>query len=323
MIQPSFFIVGAPKCGTTALCKYLNRHPDIFIPESKELHYFDTDLNTKKQATSLPDYLALFETGAGSVCGEGSPTYLYSRTAAEEIYAFNPQAKIIIMLREPVAMMYAFHSQHLYNGSSETVPDFATALALEADRKLGLHIPPRCTEPQILFYREFAKFSGQVERYLKHFGCDQIQIVLFDDFTKNTEKVFRETLEFLDLDPDFETDLQPINSNKKVRNTHLQSFIKYPPKRMLELGKYLLPIPQTWRRALLENTKSYLKQLNTQKATRSPLDGALKAELIEEFTPEIQRLEHLIGRDLSHWYRSDNSHTYKDSARSSIHQQGR
>ncbi|MBE9136011.1 sulfotransferase [Nodosilinea sp. LEGE 07088] len=305
MIQPSFFIVGAPKCGTTALCKYLNRHPDIFIPEFKELHYFDTDLNTKKQANSLPDYLALFEAGAEKVCGEGSPTYLYSKTAAEEIYAFNPQAKIIIMLREPVAMMYAFHSQHLYNGSSETVPDFATALALEPERKLGQHIPPRCTEPQILFYREFAKFSDQVERYLQRFGRHQVKIVLFDDFKSHTEKVFRETLEFLSVAPDFETDLQPINSNKKVRNTRLQSLIKYPPNRMLELGKYLLPIPQTWRRTILENTKSYLKQINTQKATRSPLDAPLKAQLIEDFTPELQRLELLIDRDLSHWYRPD------------------
>jgi len=53
MLQPSFFIVGAPKCGTTALCKYLDQHPDIFIPKLKELHYFDTDLKTKKKQIHL------------------------------------------------------------------------------------------------------------------------------------------------------------------------------------------------------------------------------------------------------------------------------
>lgn len=300
--EPSFFIVGAPKCGTTALCKYLNRHPDIFIPQLKELHYFDTDLKTKQKAASWPDYLALFAGGEGKICGEGSPTYLYSKAAVADIFRFNPDAKIIIMLRDPVEMMYAFHSQHLFNGSSETVKDFATALALEADRKQGRHIPRRCQEPHILLYRDFARYFEQVKRYLDTFGAANIQIILFEDFKSSTATIFRETLEFLGVDPDFTTDFTAKNANKTVRSSVVQTLVKYPPSQVLAWGKYLLPLPQSTRRAWLEGIKTWLKQMNTQQAPRPTLDMSLRRQLMAEMKPDIQQLEGLIARDLSHWY---------------------
>ena len=105
------------------------------------------------------------------------------------------------MLREPVEMMYSFHSQHLFNGSSETVQDFETAMNLESERKQGREIPARCVEPQILFYREFARYVDQVERYLNVFGKENVHIILFKDFTQNTAAVFRETLAFIESRP--------------------------------------------------------------------------------------------------------------------------
>lgn len=301
MSQPSFFIVGAPKCGTTALCKYLNRHPDIFIPQLKELHYFDTDLRTKKKANSLQAYRSLFAEGAGKLCGEGSPTYLYSKKAAKGIHDFNPDAKIIIMLREPAEMMYSFHSQHLFNGSSETVQDFEEALNLESERKQGRKIPARCVEPQILFYRDFASYFDQVKRYLDTFGSNNVKVILFEDFTQQTSKVFQEILEFLGIDPSFETDFAVKNSNKKVRNRFLQTLIKYPPSRVLSFGKYLIPLPQSARRSLLESIKNRVRKFNTQQVSRSPLTPHLKQRLRKEFEPEIMKLATLIQRDLSHW----------------------
>lgn len=300
--RPTFFIVGAPKCGTTALSKYLNCHPDLFIPELKELHFFDTDLKTPERAPTLEHYLSLFEPGMGKICGEGTTTYLYSKTAAQEIYQFNPDARIIIMLREPVEMMYSFHSQLLYNGSSETVDDFQEAIALESTRKEGNHIPDRCSEPSLLFYRDLAKFSEQVQRYLDIFGPDQVKILLFREFTENTAIAFRNILEFIGADPSFEMDFVRMNSNKKVRNKKIQELIKYPPSRILELGKYFIPIPQAQRRRLLEWAKDQIGRANTQRATRPPLDLDLRAQLTQELKPDIQKLAQLINRDLSHWY---------------------
>ena len=213
MTRPSFFLVGAPKCGTTALCKYLGQHPDICISTPKEVNYFDTDFKTKKSARSLSEYLEKFTDGDGKLCGEGSTSYLYSKEAAQNIHQFNPDAKIIIMLRDPVTVMQSFHSQLLFNGSSENVEDFAQAIALEPDRKQGRHIPKRCTVPEMLLYREVVSFSEQVKRYLDIFGERQVKIILFNDFKQHTATIYREVLEFIGADSTFETDFVRINSN--------------------------------------------------------------------------------------------------------------
>jgi len=206
------------------------------------------------------------------------------------------------MLRDPVSMMYSFHAQHLFNGSSENIQDFETALNLESKRKLGQNIPKKCHEPQILYYREFASYTDQVQRYLETFRKEQVKVILFEDFTQKTEDVFQDILQFIGAEPEFRTELLPINSNKKVRSTLLQSLIKYPPSKVLEIGKYLIPIPQSWRRSALENLKAFLKKLNTQKTPRPPLNSQLRERLTREFEPEIKRLEKLICRDLSTWY---------------------
>lgn len=303
MAQPSFFIVGAPKCGTTALCKYLSQHPGVFISTPKELNYFDADFKTKVRARSLPEYLEIFSEGDGKICGEGSTSYLYSKVAAENIHRFNPDAKIIIMLRHPVTVMQSFHSQLLFNGSSETVQDFAEAIALEPERKRGNHIPSRCIVPEMLLYREVVSFSAQVNRYLELFGKEQVHVIVFDDFKKDVASAYRSVLEFIGADPSFTTDFVRINSNKKARSSWLQQLLKYPPAKVLEIGKYFLwPIPQAWRRYLLESVKAKLKQLNTQKVSRPPISEQLHQQLTMEFLPEVQNLEKVIGRDLRAWY---------------------
>jgi len=304
MKQPSFFIVGAPKCGTTALCKYLNRHPDIFIPALKELNFFDLDIKSNKKASNLQEYLNFFAEGEGKVCGEGSPTYLRSEKAAQEIFNFNPDAKILIMLREPVSLLYSLHSQNLYNGSSEDIKDFKLALAAESDRKLGKRIPKICVNPQDLYYRDVVKFSEQIERYFNVFGREKVKIILFDDFQKDLNKIYQEVLVFLDVNPNFETAFQKINSNKQVRNTTLQQLVKRPPTKLLEFGKYFIPLPREKRRALLEGIKEKLKKLNTKRTSRPELDEEFRKQLQQEFAPEIERLSQLIDRDLTHWYRS-------------------
>ncbi|NJL34400.1 MAG: sulfotransferase domain-containing protein [Chloroflexaceae bacterium] len=129
-MKPDFFIVGAPKCGTTAMTDYLNQHPDVFVPVVKEPDFFGSDLTGRRYTTNLHTYLALFEPGRGKLCGEGSTAYIISKQAAQEIYNFNPEAKIIIMIRNPVDMLYSLHNQVVYTGD-ESIHDFALALAAE------------------------------------------------------------------------------------------------------------------------------------------------------------------------------------------------
>ncbi|HAG81574.1 MAG TPA: sulfotransferase [Cyanobacteria bacterium UBA12227] len=301
--QPSFIIVGAPKAGTTALCVYLNRHPEIFIPPKKELNYFNKDIPANHKAKNIDEYLNFFSEGKEKVCGEKSPSYLRSKIAAQEIYAFNPDTKIIIMLREPVALLHSFHSQLLLNGSSEDIQDFQLALEAETDRRQGKRIPQHCSHKEKLFYRDVVKFTEQVERYFNTFGRDQVHIIIFDDFQKDPAKVYRETLEFIGVDPTFQTEFPKKNANRKVRNTQLQYLLKYPPSKILEIGKFFIPLPRSMRRGILQRIKNKLKKINTHKTDRDAIDPEFKRKLKKEFAPDIERLSGLLGRDLTYWSR--------------------
>ena len=139
---PNRFIVGAPKCGTTAHHSYLAEHPDVFAGR-KELHYFGSDLKNERASrlNNLDDartkYLSHC-TGAGahSVRVDGSVNYLYSRTAATEIKSMVNDARIIIMLRNPVDFISSWHAQNLFDGS-EWINYLGRALNDEPARKAG------------------------------------------------------------------------------------------------------------------------------------------------------------------------------------------
>lgn len=300
--QPSFFVVGAPKAGTTALCKYLARHPEIFIPQRKELNYFNKGSIRTSLVKTLEEYLCFFAEGAGKICGEGSTVYLRSPNAAREIYNFNPNAKIIIMLREPVALLRSFHSQLLWNGSSEDIEDFQTAILAEENRRKGLQIPEKCHNPQVLFYSEIVDFTEQIERYLEYFSWQQINIILFDDFTKNTAEEYKKTLMFLNADESFATHFNKINPKKKVKSKFIQELYKRPPEKILKIGKYFLPIPREQRKKLLNAIKDYLQQFNQKEIkNHRQVNSDFLVELNRKFSSEIDRLSELINRDLSHW----------------------
>lgn len=258
MKQPSFFIVGAPKSGTTSLCKYLNRHPEIFIPPRKEFRFFNPDI--KSMNMTLEKYLSYFTEGEGKICGEGTPSYLRSQVAHKNIYDFNPEAKIIIMLREPVSLLYSWHSQLLFNGNSEDIQDFSEAIAAEADRRQGKRIPQKCENLEHLFYRNVVSFTSQVERYFNTFGREKVHIIIFDDFVKDTAKAFQETLCFLGVNPLFETTFDKKNASRKAKNTFLQRLLKYPPAKILAIGKFLIPLSRQERRKLLSQAKQSLKK---------------------------------------------------------------
>lgn len=301
MPDPNFFIVGAPKCGTTALYQYLRAHPAIFMPDHKEPHHFARDFTAPRYAAcrDRASYLALFD-AAGDVprLGEASVYYLYSTQAAAAIHDFAPNARIIIMLRRPDEMLYSYHAEQVYGGE-EDLADFADALAAEADRKQGRRVPPRMTgQREFLYYRELACYSPQVERYLDTFGRAAVRVILFEDFKADTPRVYRETLEFLGVDPDFVPDFRVFNPGKRVRLRLLHDFVQTPPKRGIWLRTAIRrALPLAWR----TRAARLLRGLNARVTARPALDVALRADLQAEFAPDIERLGALLGRDLSHW----------------------
>ena len=292
--KPDFFIVGAPKCGTTAMNNYLSEHPEIFIPDIKEVHFFGRDLNITKGA--LRDevaYLELFSRATTEKrLGEASIWYLYSKTAAQEIYDFNPDAKIIVMLRNPPEMLYSQHSQFLYNGN-EDIEDFREALAAEPERKAGRRIPKSAHLVDGLFYSETVRYAEQIERYFERFGRQNVHIILYDDFRADLPGTYRELLRFLGVSDNFAPEFAVVNPNKRARSALLRNFIQTPPESIKRLSRVFFP------RSLRQRVMKRLDQANVRYEARAPLDPELRGELEHRFAPEVAKLEQLLGCSLS------------------------
>jgi hypothetical protein len=297
--RPSFFIVGAPKCGTTALYEYLRPHPNIFMPEIKEPHYFARDLGTYPRIKAPEDYQAIFApaTAQHLRLGEASVYYLRSTVAIPAIREFNPDARLIAMFRNPVDMVYSLHSQ-LLHVSEETVADFETAWRLQERRARGLDLPPRIRSPLLVQYADIGRFGTQVERVLSCFPREQVKLILYDDFADSPQRIYDEVIEFLGLPHDGRTEFPRINENKGVRLAWLRRFYRKPPPVLRQAVRSL-------KRALggetLSAAKKKLVSLNTVREQRAPLPPALRAEIAAGFREEVALLGRLMNRDLSHW----------------------
>lgn len=122
------FIFGAPECGTSAIVAYLGQHSKVFFQNIKGPHYFCSDFDAFRRIRSSSEYEALFpfSNSQYEVCGEAAVWYLYSQSAAEQVYKYNPDAKIIIMLWRPVEMLPSLHTQPIFSGRG-SIQDFREA----------------------------------------------------------------------------------------------------------------------------------------------------------------------------------------------------
>jgi hypothetical protein len=293
--RPDFFIVGAFKAGTTALYEYLRAHPQIFMSVPKEPMFFGNDLTPRYRRMTQDEYVALFRVARDDQhAGEASPWYLYSKTAAQEIRDFDAEAKAIIMLRNPVDVMYSQHSQLVFN-QREDLTDFAQALAAEDDRMAGHRVPADAIRPEALYYRHSVDFPEQVARYFDVFGREAVHVVVFDDLVADPRAVYRSTLEFLDVDPTFEVDLSVYNPNKQPRSGAVQKMIFAPRGPLKRVVGRLRSVP------VMHRVRDVLVSANSTAAERQKMDPQLRAQLTAEFAPRVAELGALVGRDLSAW----------------------
>ncbi len=297
-VRPGFFVVGAPKCGTTSLYAYLRQHPQIYLPRIKELNFFCTDLHFRYPLLNEEQFLGYYsDYHDEKVAGEVSVWNLLSGVAAGKIQQFNPMAKIIIMLRNPADMLYALHSNHVFN-DNESILDFKEALDAQADRKKGLRIAPFVKCPiEGLFYYEVAAYGSQVQRYLELFGNNRVKVILFDDFIHDTERIYLEVLSFLHVDAILPSAFAVYNASKETRSSFVKRMVVQTPYWIKAAGKWVFP-HQTKRRDWL---MYWLWRLNSKQTVRPPLSKALRDVITANMKAEIDLLQQLIGRDLSRW----------------------
>lgn len=304
MTKPNFFIVGVQKCGTTAIYTYLDAHPDIFMSPVKEPHFFgsdDTSMRLMQYRGDINQYLALFKDATTErAIGEASPSYLLSQVAAQEIYDFNPDSRIIIMLRSPIDLIYSMYHHARFMGD-EPMGSFEGAILPELKKGWAAHTN------RTYSYLKIAVNSERIQRYLDVFPREQVKIILFDDFKSNLPSVYQDTLNFLGVDEQFVPEFTIVNASKQIRSERLQKFLEathLTPSHIRD-ASWFVAISKLLPASLHMRLIDVGKRLYAQDARYPDIPIELRTQLITYFQPEVEALSHMLNRDLSHWLQID------------------
>src|SRR3990170_6376870 len=310
-------VVGAPRCGTTSLAALLKQHPEICFSSVKEPHFFsqydltglsDNEFKQRVDGHYLSRYFSECM-GSRPMLAEASVTYLYAPERMEPILRLWPDAKFIIAVRDPLAMLPSLHQRLLYLGD-ETVTDFGKAWKLNAERAQGRSIPRTCVDPRWLRYDQAGRLGTNVENFFNAVGRDRCLVVVFDDLVADPAAVHRQMLDFLGISPQELHNYGARRGSKGFRFGSLQRLLKRPPiatRALLageayrqRVGKVEKRKSSRVARAVLAGRKKLLRW-NKIPAKPARLPDWLKREICETFAGEVAHLSTLIGRDLSHW----------------------
>lgn len=298
--NPNFFIVGAPKCGTTALATYLSEHPAVCMSRVKEPNHFCTDLYRPTNVSDRSIYLSLFRAKqTQKAIGEASVWYLFSKQAITNIMQFAPGAKVIVMLRNPADMFVSLHAQLLFS-QCEDEEDLTRAWELNSERADGKCLPRSvrsgmfpgsCTN-----YLDVCSTGRQVERLLSAVPRSQVLPLIFDDFAAAPDKVYREVLSFLELDNDNRTNFKAVNVAKRTRFKWLAN----PINSGTFLGKLSIQVRRRLGVSGFGITKA-VRRFNSLPAEKAPIPDSFRRELTTAFEDDVRLLSSVLNRDLSSW----------------------
>ncbi len=285
-----FIGIGAAKSGTTWLADNLRQHPQIFIPALKELVYFNQHLS-RMPGVENPNYRQALswyhdffsDTKEGLVNGEISVEYLINENAATAIYQYNPDVKILVVLRYPPKQL---HSLYLYLVQRGVInyATFEKAIDKRPDLFLQYH-----------YYRHLLP-------YFQTFPKAQIKVLLFDDLKKDNKVFLKETLDFLGVTEYYPASLDERSNETKeprmkwlnhlIQNTR-QGITKYRLEWVIPLLRYtgILPL------GMLIRDRLNVKKMGSKPQLLPETEQQLKAH----YRADIEKLEELIERDLSAW----------------------
>ncbi len=282
---PDFFILGAPKCGTTTLARWLSGHPGVFMSVPKEPHYFNDDMANRNIRTDR-QYRALFRKVMPHhlVSGEASTWYLFSRRAVPRIEQMCREPRYIVMTRDPVQMansLYVHNLRHLY----EDAPSFERAWELQEERLSGKAIPRSCREPMFLQYKQVCSLGEQIQRLFEYSPADRVLHIDLGGLQREPAVQYRRVLKFLGVAADGREQFGRENEARVARSLILQ--------RVLLAGGRL-------RRAMGIRQGVGLLRLNERKTKKAEVPQALRETLHEEFRRDSDLLQHLCG-GLKQW----------------------
>lgn len=293
MSKPNLFILGAPKCGTTAMADWLAEHPNVFVSPIKEPHFFSTDLDGR-HIEDLDAYEALFSSAreGHAVVAEASVWYLYSQDAVANILRYSPTARFVVMLRNPAEMAYSLHQQLRFS-SEETIGTFPEAWRAQDARRGRELIPPLCRDARQLLYGEVCKLGEQVQRLLELVPRERVVFVFMEDLRKNPRAEYLRVLKHVAVPDDGRRVFDPVNAAKARRFPALASSIEVVRRirRKLKIPDFGTPLFRL------------IDEKNRVDSARRALPGEFERELRDYFSKDVALLGHLLDRDLTHWTR--------------------
>lgn len=302
MTWPDLYILGAPKCGTTALYDALRQVPGIYGPDTKEPWYWTQGLDDElpflqgqpgrpRKILSEADYRSLYAPGADQAYRmDATPHNLYAPSAAERIRAAVPGAKAIVLLRDPVARAHSDYLMKMRGPQRGQMiaafgeDDFLAVLRAEQDGRKRHHA-----------FAWKGRYAGHVERIQALFG-DDLRVVLSADFSRDPHGVVADLLQWLDLDPGLARGIVVERSNRfqAPRNRLAGKILARPG--MHQAARALLPAPvRVWlgQRVLLSD-----------RVPHPVLSEAERRFLVEYYRDDVVRLEGILGRPLPELRRS-------------------
>lgn len=295
MPAPTFLILGAPKCGTTALHHALSRHPDVFMAPDKDPLYFELDAEYDLgPATYWERHFATWR-GEAAV-GEARPTKLMLPFVPDRVLRSFPDIRLVAILRDPADRAFSHWWMRRCNGLEPM--EFAEALeanaaAIDAGRTFegpaGIdawreHLDPGIRTAPV--YLEFGNYAVQLERWRERFGPERIRVLFFDDWKLDPERVLRGLFGFLGVDPDRAV------PGRAVYNAALPAGALAGLELDRRIGLSRL-VPKRLRHGL--------KDILSRSTSPPRLDPALRRWLVERYDDDIRRLERAFERDLSAW----------------------
>tara|TARA_B100000780_G_scaffold15289_1_gene10154 strand:- start:4567 stop:5430 length:864 start_codon:yes stop_codon:yes gene_type:complete len=281
-----FFIVGAPKAGTTSLFYYLNKNKGICMSSIKEPNFFSSqDLKIQKIyydsliLDNLKEYERIFTPkNKQQIIGEASVSYLFYPNVANRIFDYNPRSKIIIILRDPVERAFSHYSMDLRLGHVKQ--------SLDELFDLGLN------NKDNLFFQQYillGQYYEQVNRYIKVFGRENICVKFYDELKLDASSFYSDILKFLHQENDHNIDFnQPFNKSKLPSNKFIKWLYSWPIIRKISL--IFLPL-------------SVIEFINIKffKENNNIITNDLKSKLHSFFLEDIEKLEKLLSKDLKSW----------------------
>jgi hypothetical protein len=284
---PDFFIIGAPKCGTTTLYEWVSRHPQVYMPY-KEPGFFSQDIyptshvvyNDPPHISSLEAYTAIFGNAAGAnmMCGEATPRYMYSDQALAEIVRLSKTTKIIICLRDPVDLAISYHSQKIREGV-EREESFEKCWLRSTEENTQVINTADHEIKGCINYNFWSRVGARLEKVFYHFPLEgSVKIILLDELKHQPQATYRSLLSFLGLPDDGRSEFKSFNERKQIRSVAMHFFA-------LKIKRFMEPMIAPIRRYRGGRGLGFLKALNKT----NTVEGKHYAQIENGFREEMYR----------------------------------